>query len=172
MCICLVPLTKKCRDKGGVQWWNDDSNELKVGLIKLKRLSLGYRVCCGFLCFCHFPICVLSHISTKIEVCTVGHALALQYCFTGRSKVNFSYLCLMFVLIMLSCLFLLTLLSPAGKGLTSWLSCVWCVLVLLSLSHMVSQVRCGSWLYWIRSFPCSLLSNKQVEAATLNIRLR
>ena len=45
-----------------------------------------------------------------------------------------------FVFIILSCLFLAALWSPAGKGLTSWLSCVWCFLVFLSLSHMVSGV--------------------------------
>ena len=44
----------------------------------------------------------------------------------------------MFVFAMLSCL------SPNGKGLTSWLSCVLCFLVFLSLSHMVSRVRCGT----------------------------
>ena len=33
--------------------------------------------------------------------------------------------------------------SAAGKGLTSWHFYVWCFLVFLSLSHMVSLVRCG-----------------------------
>ena len=57
---------------------------------------------------------------------------------TYRSKAkHFCYLC--FVLVMLSCLFLAALLSPAGKGLTSWLSCVWCLMCscVLSLSHQV-----------------------------------
>ena len=35
---------------------------------------------------------------------------------------NFCYLC--FVFAMLSCLFNAALWSPAGKGLSSWLSCV------------------------------------------------
>ena len=35
---------------------------------------------------------------------------------------HFCYLCFVFVL--LSCLFNAALWSPAGKGLTSWLSCV------------------------------------------------
>ena len=35
----------------------------------------------------------------------------------------------MFVFVMLSCPFLTALLSPAGKGLTSWLPCVLCFLV-------------------------------------------
>ena len=36
---------------------------------------------------------------------------------------------------------------PFRKGLISWLSCMWCVLVLLLLSHTVSWVRCATWLY-------------------------
>ena len=48
------------------------------------------------------------------------------------------YLCLVFV--MLSCLFIAALWSPAGKGLTSWLLFVMFNYV-LSLSHAVSWVR-------------------------------
>ena len=36
------------------------------------------------------------------------------------------YLCFTFVFIILSCRFLTALWQPSGKGLTSWLSCVWC----------------------------------------------
>ena len=43
----------------------------------------------------------------------------------------FCYLC--FVSVMLLCLFIATLWSPAGKGLTSWLSNMCCFLVFLSL---------------------------------------
>ena len=68
----------------------------------------------------------------------------------GASFVDpFCYLCFF---IILSCLFLAALWSPAVKGLTSWLSCVWCFLVFLSLSHMVSQVSYGTWLYWFLIF--------------------
>ena len=47
---------------------------------------------------------------------------------------------------MLSRLFIAALWSPAGNALTSWLSFVmsYCV---LSRSHVVSWVRCGTWLY-------------------------
>ena len=48
---------------------------------------------------------------------------------------------------MLYCLFIAALWSPAGKGLTSCLSCVWCFLVFLSHSHVVSWVGCGVWFY-------------------------
>ena len=40
-----------------------------------------------------------------------------------------------FVSVMLSYLFIAALWSSAGKGLTSWLSCIWCFLVFLSLFH-------------------------------------
>ena len=40
---------------------------------------------------------------------------------------QFCYLC--FVFVMLPCLFNAVLWSPAGKGLTSWPSCVWCLVV-------------------------------------------
>ena len=54
------------------------------------------------------------------------------------------YLCLVFV--MLSHLFVTALWSPAGKGLTTWLSFVIsnCEVVTFPL---VSWVRCGAWLY-------------------------
>ena len=53
--------------------------------------------------------------------------------FTDSSFVDlFCYLCFTFVFIILSCLFLAAMWLPAGKGLTSWLSCVWCFLVFLS----------------------------------------
>ena len=41
----------------------------------------------------------------------------------------FCLLCFMLVSVVLSCLFLVAFWSPAGKGLTSWLSCVLCCLV-------------------------------------------
>ena len=55
------------------------------------------------------------------------------------------YLSLVFV--MLSRLFIAALWSPAGKGLTSWLLFVMsnCDYVIF---HVVSWVRCGTWLYW------------------------
>ena len=50
------------------------------------------------------------------------------------------YLC--FVFVVLSRLLIAALWSPAGKGLTSWLLFV--MFVFLSLSLVVSWVRCGS----------------------------
>ena len=51
------------------------------------------------------------------------------------------YLCLVFV--MVSCLFIAALWSPAGKGLTSSFLFVM-FNCLLSFSHVVSWVRCGT----------------------------
>ena len=50
------------------------------------------------------------------------------------------------VISVFSSLFNAALWSPAWKGLTSWLLCVMFVVFLLP-SHMVSLVRCRSWLY-------------------------
>ena len=59
------------------------------------------------------------------------------------------YLCLVFVKLL--CPFTAALWSFAWKGLTYWLSFVmlYCV---LSLSHVVSWVRCGTWLYRLLIF--------------------
>ena len=51
------------------------------------------------------------------------------------------YLCLVFV--MLSRLFIATLWSPEGRGLTSWFLFVMFIVILL-LSHLVSWDRCGT----------------------------
>ena len=70
--------------------------------------------------------------------------------FTYRSKaVPLSWILLcdlffMYLFVIMSLLFLAALYSPAGKGLTSWLSCVRCFLVLLSLSPVDYLVRCGT----------------------------
>ena len=67
--------------------------------------------------------------SGLIELVPLNLFIPSSDMFADRSKAvlllwNFCYLCFMFVFIMLPCLFLTALRSPAGKGLTSWLSCV------------------------------------------------
>ena len=47
-----------------------------------------------------------------------------------------------FVFVLFTCLFFVALWSPAGKGLNSWLSCMFIVFSLLS--HVVCWVRCGA----------------------------
>ena len=67
---------------------------------------------------------------------------------TDRSKamlllsIFFVIYVFMFAFAILSCLFLAASWSPAGKGLTSWLSCMRCFLVFLSLFpyYVLSQV--------------------------------
>ena len=54
------------------------------------------------------------------------------------------YLCLVFVKLL--CPFIAALWSLAGKGLTYWLSFVM-LNYALSLSHVVSWVRYGTWFY-------------------------
>ena len=51
---------------------------------------------------------------------------------------------LFFVFVMFLCLFIVATWSHAWKGLASWLSCMHDVFCVLSLSHMVSWVRCGA----------------------------
>ena len=70
----------------------------------------------------------------------------------GTSFVDhLCYLCLVFVMLLL--LSIAALWSPAGKGLTS---CPWLLFVMFncifSLSHVVSWVRCGTWLYRLLFF--------------------
>ena len=47
----------------------------------------------------------------------------------------------MFVYVVLSCLFLVALWSPAGKGLTSWLSCLLCFYTFPNVSRSTSELR-------------------------------
>ena len=75
----------------------------------------------------HF--CVLVHVGVADEVGAVGLVWALKYFFDRYGTVLllwifFIYSCFTFAFVVLPCLFLATLWSPAGKGLASWLSCV------------------------------------------------
>ena len=97
---------------------------------------------------------VLIHIRNKRWGWYYKTRSSLQWkYFYWRFKGNatfldlFCYLCFMYI--MFSCLIFATLWSPAGKGLPSWLSCMWCLLVFGSLSHVESVVRCCTWLYRI-----------------------
>ena len=52
---------------------------------------------------------------------------------TERSKGGLllwiiSVICVSYLSVILSCLSIASLWSPTGKGLTSWLSCMWCFL--------------------------------------------
>ena len=42
-------------------------------------------------------------------------------------------------------------------------SCLWCLIVFVSLSHVVSCVRCGTWLYWFLIFATFLTYTDVVQ---------
>ena len=90
---------------------------------------------CVFMC--------LIHIRNRGEVGTVQHVWALQWVFTDRSSavlllwILFDFYVSRLSFIKLSFLFLAPLWSPAGNGLTSLISCVWCFLVSLPVSGQV-----------------------------------
>ena len=68
---------------------------------------------------------VLIHIRNKGEVGTIKHVFSYWPFQGGASYADsFCYLCFVFFFILLSCLFLAALWSPAGKGMASWLSSV------------------------------------------------
>ena len=54
---------------------------------------------------------------------------------------RFCWYSFMFVCVVLSCLFLVALLSPAGKEPISWLSCVLCFVTFLNVSGSTSELR-------------------------------
>ena len=81
--------------------------------------------------------------------------------FTDHSKA----VLLLWIIYAMSCFryaFVRVLWSPAGKGLTSWLSCVMsnCEVVTFPL---VSWVRCGAWLYRFLIFVLFLTLNWKVR---------
>ena len=53
----------------------------------------------------------------------------------------FCYLCFMFVFVVLSCLFLAAFRSPAGKGMTSYFSCMRCFLVFCHIPIWCPRLR-------------------------------
>ena len=99
---------------------------------------------------CFFYFCSL-HQHDQQDIKAYEH-IRPQHWNTTITKLSvlFCYLRFVFVFIILPHLFSAALCSPARKCLTYWLFCVWCFLVFLSLSgvsHMVSRIRCGTWLY-------------------------
>ena len=81
----------------------------------------------------------------------------------------FCYLCLS---LSYCHLFLAALCSSVGKGLTSWLSCMWGFFVFLSHCPSVSRVRCGAWYYWflIFAFFLTFIILKSTEIWVFNAR--
>ena len=65
--------------------------------------------------------CVLIHIRNK-DVDTVKYCLSLLSVLKASFVDCVCYLCFKFIFVVMICLFLAALSSPARKGLTSWLS--------------------------------------------------
>ena len=79
--------------------------------------------------------------------------------FNNRNKFLYCYFCVIYVLCF-SC-FCVCLLLPCGLLLgKGWPlgSCLWCLIVFLSLFHVVSWVQCGTWLYRFLIFVAFLTS--------------
>ena len=114
---------------------------------------------CVFLCFVAFPN--VSWSTSEIRA-----RLAPQNWFKSSSKKNTDrfklvllvwIICVIYVLC-LSCFHVCSLL-PCGHLLGKcWPlgPCLWCLIVFLSLSHMVYWVRCGTWLYRFLNFAAFL----------------
>ena len=95
-------------------------------------------------------MCLDSHLNWglgwHLETCLSPQVKYFYWQFQGGTSFvdHLRFLCLVFLI--LSCLFIAALWSPAGKGLTSWLLLMMFIVFLL-LSHVVFSVRCGTWLY-------------------------
>ena len=122
-------------------------------------------------------LCVLIHIWIKGEVGALWNRFKpsskiFYWLFRGgTSFVDLLCFCSVLCLLCLCArLFICTLWSPAGKGLTSWLSFVVsnCEFVTFQL---VSWVRCGTWLYRFLIFApllsSSLLTEHHLEFLSL-----
>ena len=119
-----------------------------------KGWPLGSRLWC-LLWVCHFPIGILGQVWYLIvsipDLCTFTY---FYYCMFqgGNSFVHhLCYFCLVFVMLLAGVCLLMPCGPLLGKG---WpLSpCLWCLIVCLSLFHVVSCDRCGTWLYWFLIF--------------------
>ena len=64
--------------------------------------------------------------------------------FCGSFVIHISWLSSVMLCCLLHCSLVVTCQERAN---TSWFSCMWCFLAFLSLFHVVSWVRCGTWFY-------------------------
>ena len=126
-------------------------------------LTVGWSAVCD--CAISWPYPLFNKLLLKLQTSFIKMKWITFLLAAPRQCFFCESLHLYFVLV---CLFLAAVWSPAGKGLTYWLSCMWCFLFFLSLSHMVSWIRCGIWLYQFLIFPVFLTWN--FNEATLLIR--
>ena len=95
----------------------------------LSDRAKGCFFCWSFYLFVFLVQTVMTVHCTLMVTC--GDLLTLLYVVTC---------CVLLYIVLFSCI---VLWSPAGKGLTSGLSCIWYFLVILSLSNLISWVRCS-----------------------------
>ena len=92
-------------------------------------------------------LCVLIHIWIKGEVGAVKlvYPSSKSILLTVPRRCffldRFCKLCFVLVCVVLSCLFFVALWSPAGKGLTSWLSCLLYFVTFPNVSWSTSVLR-------------------------------
>ena len=119
---------------------------------------------------CYFETSIKVNKCSYLRMLPICNPLKHEYQHQRPCKVPRRYFfCGSFVLFMscLSCLLIAALWSPSGKMLTSWLLFVMfnCV---LSLSNVVSWVRCGTWLYRFLIFG-AFLTLKEIGRKMLKI---
>ena len=85
-----------------------------------------------------YPAIVNVYINGSVY--TNGCYKALHWLFQGGS------FCYLYFFVMPSCLVIAASCAAAGKWLTSWLAWMWCSLVLMFPSHVMSWVSGGNWL--------------------------
>ena len=133
----------------------------------LKGFPLGsLSVCFLVLCFVTFD----PHQNLRVRLLPLNMFKPSSDFFLTASRCCFffgSFLLFIFhvYICKMSFLFLAAWCSPVGKGLTSSLSCSVCIIVFLSLSHMVLWVRHCTWLY--RSLTLAFLSTCPCKSWTL-----
>ena len=103
---------------------------------------------------------ILELLGDRLEVCLSVYVLLLWI---------FYVLSVLYLLCLCARLFICALWSPAGKGLTSWLSFVVsnCEFVTFPL---VSWVRCSTWLHQFLIFASllTLMRNKKIRKSFIN----
>ena len=162
--LCLICLP-------GVLWWLSGSSSRCHGVVCSLWLWYFLIILTYYFlaCVCCFIIKnKLHHVKTNTMTCVPNaHTCSDPERFVRRGKTFFLFVC---------CLnwwgeggskyhYMWVITGPSAKclvisfweRLASWLSCVWCFLMLLSLSLMTSQIGCGAWLYQLWSLFSSLL---------------
>ena len=128
-----------------------------MGFGSLTFVTGQSRNCCAKFCSCRTLCSILAATMRQTpgyrKLCTavarsMWNKLAYFLLTVPRTSTSFvDIFNFVFIFTKFSYLCHAALWPPAGKGLISWLSCMWCFLIYLSLSHTVSCVRCGTWSY-------------------------